>query len=160
MQPASKDSPTEKARPQVAAILIHALAEELVLSSTTRDFSGTVPNFHSLHKLFAGQYRQLGQWLDQLATRMWSVGGTPGAKMEALATARCMEMPERMPPRTMLGELMALHEDLARRLRGDSETCAAELGDPGTADILSRLVEFHETTAWMLRTLLETPEVA
>jgi DNA-binding ferritin-like protein len=40
------------------------------------------------------------------------------------------------------------------------DACGARLGDRSTADLLSRLVEFHETTAWMLRTLLNSPEAA
>ena len=55
----------------------------------------------------------------------------------------------------MIGELLTLHEELAKRLQDDVRKCLNELGDAGTAGILRRLVEFHETTAWMLRTVLE-----
>jgi starvation-inducible DNA-binding protein len=160
MSPAPKTGITEKARAAVSAILTHALAEELLLSSTTRDFSGTVPAFHSLHKLFADQYRQLERWLDQLATRTWALGSTPGAKMGELVAARCVALSGRVPERTMVGELLSLHEELAVRLREDVRKCSQLLGDPGTADVLTRLVEFHETNAWILRMVLEGPEPA
>lgn len=159
MTPVAKPGFTDKARATLSAILTHALAEELLLSSTTRGFSGTVPAFQSLHKLFADQYRQLERWLDQLATRTWALG-LPGAKLDELVTARCVSMPDRVPERAMVSELLSLHEQLAARLRDDVETCSHQLGDAGTADILSRLVEFHETTAWMLRMVLEGPEAA
>jgi starvation-inducible DNA-binding protein len=153
--PTSKPSLAEKARANVAAILTHALAEELLLSSTTRDFYANFPAFHSLHKLFADQYRQLEGWLDQLAKRTWSMGPATQDRLGELATARCVTMPERVSERTMVGELLSLHEVLAKQLQDDVRKCSHQLGDPGTADILRRLVEFHETTAWMLRTVLE-----
>jgi starvation-inducible DNA-binding protein len=150
-----KTSLAEKARANVASILTHALAEELLLSSATREFYAKVPAFHSLHKLFADQYGQLREWLDQLAHRVWALGSAPHGKMTELAGARCVALPERVGERTMVGELLALHEELAKRLQDDMQKCARQLGDPGTADVLRRLVEFHETTAWMLRTVLE-----
>ena len=145
----------DKARANVASILTHALAEELLLSSTTREFYVNVPTFHSLHRLFADQYRQLEQWLDQLAQRTWSLGSAAHGPMEELASARCVHLREWRPERTMIGELLGLHEELAKRLQDDVRKCSHQLGDPGTAEILRRLVEFHETTAWMLRMVLE-----
>jgi starvation-inducible DNA-binding protein len=145
----------DKARANVASILTHALAEELLLSSTTREFYVNFPTFHSLHRLFADQYRQLERWLDQLAQRTWTMGNEAPAPMEELASARCVSFRERVPERTMIGELLGLHEELAKRLQDDERKCSHQLGDPGTADILRHLVEFHETTAWMLRTVLE-----
>jgi starvation-inducible DNA-binding protein len=150
----SKTSLADKARSNVAAILTHALAEELLLSSTTRDFYANFPTFHSLHKLFAEQYRQLERWLDQLANRTWSMGAAAQGKMAELVGARCVNLSERTSERTMVGELLSLHEELAKRLEDDVQKCTQQLGDPATAAILRQLVEFHETTAWMLRTVL------
>jgi len=50
--------------------------------------------------------------------------------------------------------LLARHEEMAHRLRDDIE----RLPDPGTADLLLRLAEFHETTAWMLRVVSHGPD--
>ena len=47
----------------------------------------------------------------------------------------------------MIGELLIRHESMAHQLRGDIE----RLREPALADLLTHLVEFHETTAWMLR---------
>lgn len=162
MQPTTTVGFTRRARATAAAMLNHALAEELLLSSLTRGFSGTVPHFHSLHRLFAEQYRQLERWVDQLALRIWNLGSAAGpeGKMDELAAARCVTLPERVPAGTMLRELLALHESIAERLRDDVEKCSRQLGDPGTADVLAGLVEFHENTAWLLRTVLQEPEPA
>jgi starvation-inducible DNA-binding protein len=160
MPPTMKVGFAERARAAVASILNHALAEELLLSSTTRDFSGTVPSFHSLHRLFVDQYRQLERWVDQLASRTWALAPAGGGeeKMDELAAARCVLLRERVPANTMVSELLALHEELAARLRDDVKKCSQTLGDPNTADVLARLVEFHETTAWMLRMVLQGAE--
>lgn len=157
MPTSTKPRFSNRARAAVASILNHALAEELLLSSTTRDFSGTVPNFHSLHRLLADQYRQLERWVDQLASRTWALGPSASAdnKMDELAAARCVTLRDRMPEDTMVAELLSLHEELADRLREDGRKCSHALGDPTTAGVLERLVEFHETTAWMLRMVLQ-----
>lgn len=142
----------------MAAILTHALAEELLLSSVIRDFSGAVPRFHRLHRLFSDQYRQLEHGLDQLATRAWALASGTSGNMDELAAARCVALRERLPERAMIGELLDVHERLASRLRDDERECSQQLGDPSSADLLTRLVEFHETTAWLLRMVLEEPD--
>src|SRR6187549_2758610 len=110
MQSSKKAGFGERARAAVASILNHALAEELLLSSTTRDFSGTVPNFHSLHRLFADQYRQLERWVDRLASCTWALGDEANSdnKFDELAAARCVELRERVPANTMVTELLSL----------------------------------------------------
>jgi starvation-inducible DNA-binding protein len=162
MQPTPAVGFTTRARTTVASILNHALAEELLLSSATRSFSGTVPSFLSLHRLFVDQYHQLERWVDQLASCTWALGPAANAasRMDELATARCVTLEERVPVGTMVSELLVLHEKLAERLREDVKKCSQTLGDPSTADVLARLVEFHETTAWMLRMVLQGPEPA
>ena len=53
----------------------------------------------------------------------------------------------------MLAALLADHETVIRSLRKDLET-AAKLGDAGTNDFLTGLMEQHEKFAWMLRSYL------
>lgn len=141
----------------MAHLLNHVLADECRLSATTRDFRWKVtgPNFHSLHKLFDEQRRQIDGWLDQLVARTRAVG------VAATAASVPVSRPAGeafLPASEMIGELLARHEAMARRLRSDVEACGATLGDRSTAELLNRLQEFHETTAWMLRMLLDLPE--
>jgi len=155
MSPSSPIGLTDKARAKVASILSHVLADELTLSATTRDFYARVtgPNFHSLHKLFDDQYRQLERWLGRIAARARAIG--VGARAaEAKPTHSNPPLPG-TPARKMVGDLVTLHEQIASRLRDDVRACAGRLGDPSTAHELQRLVEFHETTAWMLRMVLD-----
>jgi starvation-inducible DNA-binding protein len=149
MTPTTKLGLAGKAHAKVAAILDHVLADELTLSATTRDFYASVtgPNFHSLHKLFEDQYRQLEGWLARLAARTRALGAS-GAEMPKPTQSN---PPIGLPAKKMLGELMTLHEQIAARLRDDVRACSERLGDTNTAEELARLVEFHENTAWMLR---------
>lgn len=143
-----------KARQTLARILNHVLAEECMLAATTRDFRWKVtgPHFHSLHKLFDEQRQQIDGWLDQLLARSRAVGVpaevTTAGEGETGATGPAI------PAHEMIGELLARHEAMAQQLQRDIEACGAGLGDRGTAELLQRLEEFHETTAWMLRMLL------
>ncbi|MCS7070919.1 MAG: ferritin-like domain-containing protein, partial [Anaerolinea sp.] len=50
----------------------------------------------------------------------------------------------------MVRDLLHDHEAIIRQLRQDIET-ANKLGDAGTADFLTGLLEDHEKMAWMLR---------
>lgn len=147
-------------RDNLLRILNHALQEEVVLSATMREFLGRItgPNFHSLYRLFGDQCRQLDQWLGEIADRTRTFGATARATAEERARAAnaVVNPPPARPPRDMVGELLALHEGIAARLRGDLAACGA---DAATSSLLSRLVDFHETTAWMLRMVLDGPEV-
>jgi starvation-inducible DNA-binding protein len=151
MQPNSQTSLGAKARETIARILDHVLEEECSLSATTRDYRGNVtgPNLYSLHRLFDQQRRQLDQWLDRLVERA-RAAGVPAQADRAAATAASGAG---LPARTMIGDLLARHEALAHQLRAEIE----RLGDTGMVELLIRLIEFHETTAWMLRTLQNGP---
>lgn len=53
----------------------------------------------------------------------------------------------------MIRDLLADREALIRQLRADLRVCS-RLGDEGTTDFLTRLMEEHEKMAWMLRAYL------
>ena len=146
---------TGKARETLTQILTHVVADESLLSATTKRFGWSItgPHFHSLNKLFEEQRRQLDYWLDRVMDRARALGAAaigreapnPGPAIAAAPRAT----------RTMILELLTLHEETARKLQADLREC-----DDATADVLRRLIEFHETSAWMLRMLLEGPEGA
>ncbi len=54
----------------------------------------------------------------------------------------------------MIAELLEGHETVARTAR--SVFAAAEKGnDEATLDLLTQRIQYHEKTAWMLRSLLK-----
>jgi starvation-inducible DNA-binding protein len=73
---------------------------------------------------------------------------------EFLKAARLRESRGRAPKAAaMLAELLRDHEAVIRSLRADVDECG-RLGDQGTADYLTGLMEEHEKAAWMLRAFL------
>ena len=141
-------------RAGVVTLLTGLLADEYVLYTKTRNYHWNVtgPHFNDLHKLFEAQYDALAETVDEVAERIRTLGApTPASLAEFTKQTRLREHPGEYPDaRTMLGNLLADHEALARTLRADLET-AASAGDAGTNDFLTGLLEKHEKTAWMLR---------
>jgi starvation-inducible DNA-binding protein len=150
---------TGRARDTVVKILDHVLRDECSLSATTSDYRCKVtgPNLYSLHRLFDEQRRQIDYWLDKVIERTKSAGlaaRIPAVKAPS-APAPAQSDGGGLAPSTIVGDLLARHERMAERLRADIE----RLNDPGIADLLSRLLEFHETTAWMLRMIYSGPDL-
>jgi starvation-inducible DNA-binding protein len=158
MQPPPKPPLTlsEKTRQTFARIMDHVLAEECSLLATTREYRGKVtgPNFHSLNKLFEEQRRQLDGWVTRLVERTRAVGFSPAVDSGKSSAAAGMDPAERGGTRDLIDDLLARHEEMSRKLRDEVE----RLGDPATAELLQRVADFHDTTAWMLRMLLEGPD--
>ena len=150
----------DEVRLEVGAMLNLLLADETVLYLTTRDYHWNVtgPDFRSLHLQFEEQYRQIEQWIDDVAERARTIGvGARGNWAELTQAARSSADPGTgLAPTHMLAELLALHEDLIVQLRTDSEKCTTRFQDAGTADFLTGLMQKHEKAAWMLRAPLET----
>lgn len=152
---------TDEARLEVGQILNLLLADEYVLYVTTRDYHWNVtgPEFSSLHLQFEAQYEKIAGWIDQVAERARAIGvGARGNLAELTKAARSFADPGiGLSADHMLSELLALHEDLVVQIRTDAGS-AGRLGDIGTVDFLTGLLEEHEKTAWMLRAQLETEE--
>ncbi len=157
MRTRKKTGITGKARATFARILDHVLRDEYQLSATMRDYRWhlTGPNLYSLNRLFDEQRRQLDAWLDRIVSSA-DAAGFPGA-------ARLRRLPKEsgapggrpsLATPAMVRDLRARHEEMARRLRED----IAGLADPATAALLTGLLEFHETTAWMLRMVQAVPD--
>lgn len=148
----------EASKIAVLALLDHALADEYVLYTKTRNFHWNVegPRFSELHKFFEAQYEQLNTIVDDVAERSRALDGrSMGSMKEFLGKARLKESTAlALRPEAMLAELAGDHEALIRALReGVDESASA--GDQGTADFLTGLMVAHEKMAWMLRSFLK-----
>ena len=149
----------EEQRNGVTQILNGLLADEFLLYTKTRNYHWNVvgPQFNDLHKFFEAQYEELDDIVDQVAERARSLGGrATGSLGEFARNARLKEPSGDAPDaQGMIGNLLADHEAIVRVLRADLEACAPRLGDAGTSDFLTGLMEQHEKMAWMLRAFLE-----
>lgn len=150
---------SQKDRQGVINLLEKILADQYVLYTKTRNYHWNVTgeNFSEYHKLFENQYSALDEDIDDVAERIRSLGGmTPATLNEFSKMTRLKEHPGKYPKaRVMIANLLADHEQIIQTLRKDIETCGSKYNDVGTEDFLTGLLEKHEKTAWMLRSILE-----
>jgi starvation-inducible DNA-binding protein len=148
---------TASSRQEIAALLHALLADEYILYTKTRKAHWNVsgPHFVPYHQFFEEQYDQLAERIDEVAERSLKLGiKVPATLAEFSKLTRLAEAPGESPsPTELVKGLLHDHETLIRQLRTDLKT-AAELGDDGTADFFTGLMEQHEKQAWMLRSLI------
>ena len=139
-------------------LLAVILSDEMTLYIKTRKFHWNVAgeSFMELHKLFEAQYTELEASIDEVAERISKLGGkTIGTMNEFTLLSRIVEHPNKYPvQKAMLSELLSDHEILISELRKDIDVCSDECHDAGTADLLTKILLQHETTAWILRRYL------
>ena len=106
-------------------------------------------SFMELHKLFEGQYKQLEEYIDEVAERINKLGvKTIGTMNEFCKASKLKESPGKYPSqKNMLTELLDDHETVTKNLRKQVEACSEKYKDAGTADFLTGLMKTHETTA-------------
>ena len=142
----------------VTDLLSVVLANQMTLYVKTRKFHWNVggESFMELHKLFENQYKQLEEAIDEVAERISKLGGkTIGTMAEYGKLTSIKEAPAKYPTsKEMILELLADHETIIVDTRKFIDDCADKYSDAGTADLLTGLMEQHETIAWTLRRYL------
>ncbi len=149
----------EKNLEKCVALLSIILSDEMTLYVKLRKFHWNVygESFMELHKLFQSQYTELEEIIDIVAERINKLGGrTIGTMKEFIDLSRLKESPDKYPSqKDMMKELLGDHETVVKQLRKDIEVCIDKISDAGTADILTGIMEQHETNAWILRRYLK-----
>ncbi|WP_310554907.1 DNA starvation/stationary phase protection protein [Flavobacterium sp.] len=139
-------------------LLTVVLSDEMTLYIKTRKFHWNVAgeSFMELHKLFESQYSELEAIVDIVAERINKLGGkTIGTMNEFTLLTRIIEHPNKYPvQKAMISELLSDHELLIEDLRKDIDLCSEENHDAGTADMLTGILQQHESIAWILRRYL------
>jgi len=139
----------------VTTMLSKVLSDSVVLYTKTRKFHWNVKgeSFMELHKLFEAQYDKLEASIDEIAERINKLGSpTIGTMQEFLKLSSLKEAPGKYPnQKDMLKELLADHEKVIIALRKNIDDSDKKMGDVGTADFLTGLMQEHETIAWTLR---------
>jgi len=139
------------------AILNQLLADEFALYVKTRNYHWNVvgPQFHDLHKFFEGLYEDLDEVVDEVAERTRSLGSfAPATLAEYSKTATIKEDTNYgLKAEQMVANLLKDNEQIIKFLRESVDKTQDDFGDAGTADFLTGLMEKHEKTAWMLRSM-------
>ncbi|MFT3935944.1 MAG: DNA starvation/stationary phase protection protein [Chitinophagaceae bacterium] len=150
---------SDKNRQAVAEALSKLLADEYVLYTKTRNAHWNVegPDFHTKHIFFEGQYGQLEEIIDNVAERIRSIGHYAPATLKAMLDLTHLTEKSRAKNDSegFITELLADHEAVIIYIRENINRFANELGDAGTSDFITGLMETHEKMAWFLRAHLK-----
>lgn len=134
------------------------LSDEMTLYVKTRKFHWNIVgnSFMELHKLFETQYKEFEEIIDEIAERINKLGSKTIGTMEEFSNqTRLKETPNSYPlQKDMILELLNDNELLITEIRKDIDTCANQNHDAGTADLLTGILQKHETMAWILRRYL------
>jgi starvation-inducible DNA-binding protein len=113
------------------------------------------PLFRDIHLLLDEQATQTYATIDEFAERAIMVGGTPiGDPADYLGTATVKPSAGKLSMREMIEEARNTLDVIIREMHEDTEVASA-VGDIGTADLYTRLVQTHQKNRWFLNELLQ-----
>ena len=147
----------DQAREEIAGGLSRVLADSYTLYLKTHKYHWNVtgPMFQTLHLMFEAQYTELAMAVDEIAERIRALGAlSPGSYREFGSLTAVPEDEDNPEALAMIRRLVEAQETVVRTVRA-AFPAAAEAEDQATADLLTRRMQMHEKTAWMLRSLLE-----
>ena len=150
---------SDQNRQDTVEFLQELLSDEYVLYTKTRNYHWNVvgPHFNDYHKAFEDQYDGLSNDVDDVAERIRSLGSKAVSSLDEFQkNSKIKEHPGEYPDaKTMASNLLVDHETIIQNIREAIPKIGDEYGDVGTEDFLTSLMEKHEKTAWMLRSILE-----
>ena len=144
-------------RREIVEGLSKLLADSYTLYLKTHNYHWNVtgPMFTTLHELFEEHYLELAEAVDLIAERIRALGEfAPGSYQAFSKLTEIKEETEVPEAKQMIKNLLDSHETIIRHARKVITSDAIE-GDEVSADLLTQRMEFHEKTAWMLRSLLD-----
>lgn len=148
---------TEQQRKPVADGLGKMLADTYTLYLKTHNYHWNVegPMFSTLHALFEEQYQNLAVAVDDIAERIRILGfRAPGSFKDYLELSSVSDSEKTdLPAREMISELLKANEIVVATTKAVLVK-AQEVEDEGTVGLLGDRINYHEKTAWMLRSLL------
>ena len=148
---ATRPNPTDR----VISILNLVLADECLLYTKTRNchLKAAGPADSPLRALFAKQFDELSEMINEISDRVRSLGGYPmGTMSDFLQHARLKETSEaHLPALRLAGQLLVDHQVMVRELSGDAEACVQEYDEATVSEFLNNLIARHEEMAQTLR---------
>ena len=147
----------ESKRGAIAGGLSKLLAESYTLYLKTHKYHWNVvgPMFQNLHLMFEEHYTALALAVDEIAERIRVLGEeAPGSYEEFLELGHVKGDPaKKIDANTMVANLLKDHEQVVRTAK-DILPILDGANDEGTNSLLGARIEFHEKTAWMLKSLI------
>ena len=147
----------EDKRLEIAKGLSVLLSESYTLYLKTHKYHWNVtgPMFQTLHLMFEQHYTAMALAVDELAERIRVLGiKAPGSYSEFDELSRVKEDPsQEISAENMIKNLLSDHEQIVRTAK-EVLSSLDGANDEGTNSLLGARIEYHEKTAWMLRSLI------
>jgi starvation-inducible DNA-binding protein len=139
----------------VAQHLVTVLADTYTLYVATQYTHWNIRGmeFYSLHSMFETQYEELADAVDDIAERLRTIGFKAPGTLRGLAGKASYELEEQADTLKMIHQLIRGHEAVIKTCR-EAISRAVEADDLASEDFLVQRLNYHEKTAWMLRSLL------
>jgi len=136
--------------------LARMLADTYTLYLKTHNFHWNVtgPQFSTLHAMFMTQYTEMWTSVDEIAERLRALGAFAPGSYSAFARLATVREADGVPSaERMVAELADDQATVVRTAR-KVLALADAANDQPTVDLMTRRIQVHEKTAWMLRALL------
>jgi starvation-inducible DNA-binding protein len=156
-----KSTATAPAKVKGDSAVIEALnllvADSYALMANTHDAHWNVegPGFFTLHQAFHEQYENLFEAIDEIAERVRALDAyAPGGLRHMAGTAGMEEFKSPLAAKDYVAGLLVGHEKAiadATRLRD----AAGNAHDLETQDLAIKRLQWHQKTAWMLKSYLK-----
>ena len=147
----------ETKKQEIAQNLSVLLAESYTLYLKTHKYHWNVtgPMFQTLHLMFEQHYNDLALAVDELAERIRVMGvKAPGSYQEFSSLSKIKEDPStEISATAMIENLLGDHEQVVRTAK-EILPVLEGANDEGTNSLLGARIEYHEKTAWMLKSLM------
>ncbi|MCK9450476.1 MAG: DNA starvation/stationary phase protection protein [Bacteroidales bacterium] len=149
---------SDKNRQAIADQLSKILADEFMLYSKTLNAHWNIEgsDFHAAHVYLETLYNQQQGIVDAVAEKIRAIGHyAPGQLSKYLELTHLSEKSlDGNNSQTFFAELLEDHESIIIFLRENIRSMADKFMAEGISDYITGLMEYHEKTAWMLRSHL------
>lgn len=109
------------------------------------------PHFFSIHQLAQKQYEEIFEFIDEIAERIRCLGRYPTHTLQKiLGEATLQELAADATIQDMIECMLSDHENLRGQCAMANQSTDSQ-HDLVSVDLLTRLMTFHEKSAWMLR---------
>ena len=142
---------------KVAEGLSNLLADTFLLYFKTHTFHWNVrgPLFRTLHLMFEEQYNALWTSTDIIAERIRSLDSDAPCTLTEFSKLASIKEEKGIPKATEMIRILAEDHAKVVKTAKDAFKAAEEAEDEPTQDLLIERINYHETTIWMLKTMLE-----
>lgn len=142
---------------KVAEGLSKLLADTFLLYFKTHTFHWNVrgPLFRTLHLMFEEQYNALWTSTDIIAERIRSLDSDAPCTLTEFSKLASIKEDKGIPKATEMIRILAEDHAKVVKTAKDAFKAAEEAEDEPTQDLLIERINYHETTIWMLKTMLE-----